>query len=62
MWGHTVSNWKTLSFSKYEARGLSSGNTLRLCQDVLKSANLLHKLGLVDSQMKTTVVMGWDFS
>ena len=27
-----------------------------ICQDVLKSDNLLHKWGFIDSQMKTTVM------
>ena len=30
------------------------GNILNICQDVLRSANLLHKLSFVDSQIKTT--------
>ena len=40
---------------KYEPTWLSSGSTLNIHQGVLKSANLLHKQGFVDSQMKTTV-------
>ena len=36
-------------------RGLNCGSTLNICQDVLKSDNLLHKWGLVDSQSSSSV-------
>ena len=42
---------------KYEPGGLGCDCTLNNCQNILKSANLLHKQGFVDSQMKTTVGM-----
>ena len=40
--GYTVPNWKALKNDKYEARGLRFSSTLKICQDVLKSVNLLH--------------------
>ena len=36
-------------------RGLSCGSAFHICQDLLKSANVLHKWGFVDSQMSSTV-------
>ena len=42
-------------YDKYEAGALSCGSTLNVCQDILKSANLLHKGGFIDSQMINTV-------
>ena len=53
--GHTVPYWKALSHGKYEPRGLSCGGTLKICQDVLKSANLLHKWGIVSFPMASIV-------
>ena len=47
----TVPQRKDLRYGKYQAKGLSFN-----CQDALKSANLLHKQGFVDSQVKTTVL------
>ena len=38
--GHTVPHVKALSYGKYESRGISSGSTSCICQDVLKSKNL----------------------
>ena len=54
--GHTVPHWKVLKYGKYEPKGPSCGTTFNICQDVLKSDNLLHhKLkGFIDSKMKTT--------
>ena len=37
---------------------LSCGSTLNIHQDGLKSGNLLHKQGFVDSQFGTTVRLG----
>ena len=54
--GHTVPHWKALRYGKDESRGLSYDSTLSICQDVLKSGNLLHKWGSVDSLMYTTVL------
>ena len=34
----------------------AKNSTLKNCQDILKNANLLHKQGFDDSQMKTTVI------
>ena len=48
---HTV----PLSAGKYEPRGLKHSCTLDICQQVLKSSNLLHKHDFVDSQMQTIV-------
>ena len=53
--GHAITYWKALRCGKYETRGLNCGSTLSICQDVLKSDNLLHKLGFVDSLMHTIV-------
>ena len=50
---HSVPQWKALRCGKYEPRGLSCGSTFNICQDVLKSANLIHKQGFVNSQMQT---------
>ena len=36
-------------------RGQICGNTLNIYQDILKSGNLLHKQGFVDSQSSSTV-------
>ena len=44
----TVPNWKALSGGKYEKRGLSCGNPTNICQEVVESANFLHKPGFVD--------------
>ena len=45
------------SYSKFftELVELSFGSNFRICQDVIKSANALHKWSFVDSQMKTNV-------
>ena len=48
--GHTAPNWKALTCGKYVTRGLSYDSTLIICHDVLKSGNILHKRGFVDSQ------------
>ena len=53
--GHTVAHLKALTYGKYETRGLSCGSTLSIFKDVLKSGNLLHKRGFVDSQTVTTI-------
>ena len=53
--GHTVPHLKALRYGIYERRGLSCGSTSSICQDFLKSDNLLPKPGFVDSQMRTTV-------
>ena len=53
---HTVPHWKALRYGKKcELRGLSCNISLNICQDVMKSANLLHKRGFGDSQSNTTV-------
>ena len=41
---------------RYEPRGQRYLITLNIYQDVLKSRNLLHKQGFVDSQFGTTVI------
>ena len=46
--GHTVPQWKALRYGKDDLLGLSSGRTLNIYQDVLKSGNLQHKHGFVD--------------
>ena len=48
---YSVPHWKTLTYGEYEPRG---GSTLNICQDVLKSANILQKQGFVDSQSHST--------
>ena len=55
--GHTVSHLKVLRYNKDESRGLSCGCTSSICQDVMKSENLLHKRGFVDSLLQTTVTL-----
>ena len=57
--GHTIPPWKALRYGKYNSRGISCGSTLNIYQDILKSGNLLHKQGFVDSQFGTTVNYGW---
>ena len=52
---HAVPHWKALRYGKYGLRNLGCGSTFSICQDVLKSDNLLHKRGLVDYQMVATV-------
>ena len=47
---------KGLRYVKDESRGLNCDSTSGICQDVLKSDNLLHKWSFVDSQFVTTVV------
>ena len=54
--GQTVANLKALSSGKYELSGLCFGSTLNICQDFLKSDNLLHKQSFVDYQIKDTVL------
>ena len=49
--GHTVPHWKVISSGKYEPRGLRCSSTYDICQNVLKSANLLHKRDFFDSQI-----------
>ena len=53
--GHIVTLWKSLSNVEYETRGLGSESVHNICQYFMKSDNLLHKLGFVDSQMKDIV-------
>ena len=43
-------------YGKDESRGLSCGCTSSIFQDVMKSDNLLHKRGFVDSLLQTTVL------
>ena len=52
--GHTPPHLKGLRYGKYESRGLSCGWTYSICQDVMKSDNLLHKWGFVDSLSQAT--------
>ena len=47
--GHTVPHWEALRHGKDGSRGLSCDRTSSICQDILKSDNLLHKPGFVDS-------------
>ena len=53
--GHTVPYLKGLRYGKDESKGLNCGCTSVICQDVMKSDNLLHKQGFVDSQMVANV-------
>ena len=53
--GQTVPHLKALRYGIYETRGLNSGSTSSICQDMLKSDNLLRKWGFVESQSVTTV-------
>ena len=58
MQGHIVPHLKARRYGKYDLRGLSYGSTVNIYQDVLKSGNLLHKRGFVDSQLSSTVDRG----
>ena len=48
-------NWKALRHGKYEPGGLSCSSTLKICHDMLKSANLLLKQGFDDSKSPGTI-------
>ena len=48
-------HWRALRYVKDEKRRHGFGSTSAICQDVLKTDNLLHKRGHVDSQMVSTV-------
>ena len=50
-----VPNLKALRYNKDDSRGQSCGSTFNIHQDGLKSGNLLHKRGFVDSQFGATV-------
>ena len=50
-----MSHLEAFRHGKYETKGLSCSITSSICQDVLKSDNLLHKQGFVYFKMKTTV-------
>ena len=52
---HTVPHLKALKYGKYEVKGLRCDSTFSICKSVLKSDNLLHKWGFVDSLLQTTV-------
>ena len=54
--GHTVPHLKALRYDNYESRGFSCGSTFSICQDVLKSDNLLQKQGIVDLNRKPLYV------
>ena len=53
--GHTVPHLKGLRYGKDESRGLIVGCTSSICHYVMKSDNLPHKRGFVDSQSQTNV-------
>ena len=55
--GHAIPHFKALRYGKDYLR-VSCGSTYNICQDFLKSENLLHEKGFVDSRMKTTVQQG----
>ena len=63
VYGHTVPHWKALRYGKDESRELSCGSTSSICQGILKSHNLLHKQGFVETQSIRTVIAkkgnGW---
>ena len=52
---------KGLSYGKDESRGLSCGYRFSICQNVMKSDNLLHIRGFVDSLLQTTVLITGEF-
>ena len=54
---HTVPHLEALRCGKDEKRGFSCGRNSSICQDNLKSTNLLHKRGLVNSQLIDTVTL-----
>ena len=53
--GHVVPHFKALRYGKDEKGRLRCRGISTICQGVLKNSNLLHKTGLVDSQMVGTV-------
>ena len=53
--GYTITHWNDHSSGKYETRGQRRINIYNICQHILKGANLLHKRGIVGSQIKDTV-------
>ena len=55
MYGNTVPHLKRLRYGKDESRELSCECTSSICQDVMKSDNLLNKQGFGDSLLQTTV-------
>ena len=48
---------KALWYGKDDSRELSSVRTINIHQGVLKSGNLLHKPGIIDSQFGTTIAL-----
>ena len=54
--GSYSSSLKFLIYVNYEPRGLSCGSTLNTCQDVSKSANLIHVQGFGDCQSHSVVI------
>ena len=52
---HKVPHLKALRWGKFESKEVSCGSTFIICPSALKSANLLHEQGFVDSQMVATV-------
>ena len=55
---HAVTHWKAPRYGKYDLRGLSYNGSSNICQNVMKSVNLLHKQDFDDSQSNSTVLLG----
>ena len=55
--GHTLPHSKVLRYGKDDLRGLSCGSTSSICEDVLKSDNLLHKQAFVKTQSLRTATI-----
>ena len=53
--GHTVPHLKALRYGKDVFIGLSCGNTFNIIQGILNIEDLLHKQGLVETQLLRTV-------
>ena len=52
---HTVPHLKALRYGKDDSKGLSCGSIFDFIQGILKIEDLLHKQGLVETQLLRTV-------
>ena len=53
--GQKVPHQKALRYGKYDTNWLCNGSTPGICQNILKSGNLLHDGDFVDFQRVATV-------
>ena len=54
---HTVPHLKALRYGKEASRGLCCGSTFNIIQGILNIEDLLHKQGLVETQLLRTVIL-----